>query len=199
MLTVNTSVNFKCQLSGDFLINTYVLRNNISGTQVNASNPYLHQHIVQKMFGGINGISGFIPASPTVNTDYIRVDTITIPLEWNIANIDVVAYIFEKIDGKNNTLNAAKYSYSSGINDVSMNNNSVKIYPIPASNSITVENKMFEKNNVISIYNLQGMLLLEDFLSNEKTEIDISKLARGVYFAKINNLKNSETFKIIKE
>jgi len=75
-----------------------------------------------------------------------------------------------------------------------------KIYPNPTHGTINIEINPF--NNIISyikLFDIQGRLLIEKKLENNKVEIDISKLQNGIYFYKItgDNL-NTSSGKIIK-
>ena len=62
------------------------------------------------------------------------------------------------------------------------------IYPNPAQNKITINLQGLQNLSGLnlSIFNIQGQLLLQQPLHQNNTEIDISKLQQGVYFAKIN-------------
>ena len=73
------------------------------------------------------------------------------------------------------------------------------IYPNPANKSIIIENKSQSSNAMISIYNLQGRLMLIQSLKQAKTGINISSFAKGQYFVKVNTDKGFEVKKLIKE
>jgi len=63
----------------------------------------------------------------------------------------------------------------------------VAIYPNPANNNIIIEVQQTKltKNDVILIYNVQGVLLLTQPIEQEKTDVNINALARGVYIVKV--------------
>lgn len=61
------------------------------------------------------------------------------------------------------------------------------IYPNPATDKITIENSSPGKNVMISIYSIEGQLLMKRCMNTPKDEIDISGLAKGVYFLKVQN------------
>jgi hypothetical protein len=52
---------------------------------------------------------------------------------------------------------------------------------------------------LVSIYSVQGELLLQQQLNQGKTEIDINGLASGVYFVKATNGEKIAVTRIIKE
>jgi hypothetical protein len=59
----------------------------------------------------------------------------------------------------------------------------IKVYPIPASESLTVETPN-EENISISIFDLHGKKVHEQIIANGKAKIDISTWASGVYILK---------------
>jgi len=71
-----------------------------------------------------------------------------------------------------------------GINETNKNN-IFSISPCPALDIITIYQKIFISYTTpeLSIYNLQGQLLIQQNLTKTETEIDISGLQPGVYFA----------------
>ena len=88
---------------------------------------------------------------------------------------------------------------SSIINDYSeKNKHFLNLYPNPASGKVTVITDMAE-HSVISIYNLQGQMLLQQQIQPGKTDIDISELAKGVYILRLYGNVRAEAGRIIKE
>lgn len=83
----------------------------------------------------------------------------------------------------------------SNINDNKINE--VKLYPNPATNSITIE---FENNktNSIQFYNIAGQLTInKSFSGSRKQIIDLSNIPQGIYFIRISNDSGQLTRKII--
>lgn len=89
-------------------------------------------------------------------------------------------------------------SLLTGMANISKNIN-FNINPIPAVDNITIEYSAPAKNAEILIYNLQGQLILSQPLRQEKTTVDISTLAQGMYFVKLETEKGVAVKKIIKE
>lgn len=73
------------------------------------------------------------------------------------------------------------------------------VYPNPAKNEITVEERMIDSQSNVFISNISGQLLQENKLINNKTTIDISNLGSGIYILKLQNEKTVGVFKVIKE
>lgn len=205
LLTVTTTVNFKYAFTGTFLINAYVLQNNISGTQntPNGYIPYVHQHVVRNMLGGSTGTSGVIPATPVANTNYTHEYTMTIPTAWNINDIDVIGYVFEKSGSNTNMLNAAQYSFTTGINDVSVESPFLDVYPNPLSTTATLEVKGNKKIDEVTLMNIFGEKLNEKQINigiNQSiVEVDLSNYPPGIYFLHVKSGNEIMSKKIIKQ
>jgi hypothetical protein len=89
----------------------------------------------------------------------------------------------------------AKLGSNSGINDF-VNSSDILIYPNPADYNLTVKTP---QSSEIEILNIDGQLL-QIITSNENyTTINISGLARGMYFVKIKTEKGIEMGKFVKE
>jgi polyhydroxybutyrate depolymerase len=63
--------------------------------------------------------------------------------------------------------------------------NQFSIYPNPATTNINI--KIENSNQKLEIYNVLGVKVFETQLNSTVNNIDISDLAKGVYFVKINN------------
>ena len=87
----------------------------------------------------------------------------------------------------------------SGIDDLPGNSGIIYFYPNPVKNNITIEKNISNKNEEISIYNIQGKALITQPLIKAKTIIDISSFAQGIYFIKVKTDKGDVVKKIIKE
>ena len=89
---------------------------------------------------------------------------------------------------------------SAGLHKISaMLNNDIMIYPDPASDIITVENTAFTNGQSISIYNIEGQLLLQQPMQQAKTNIAVAAFSKGLYFLKVENENSFTLRKFIKE
>ena len=102
--------------------------------------------------------------------------------------------------------NQTKNTYVSVIPVLNMptsiiNNNAgiQRIYPNPAQTQLTIEPGESNGNNLISIYNLQGQLVLQQQSNQSKVELNIESLPKGMYIVKITNNKTSMTGKFVKD
>ena len=69
------------------------------------------------------------------------------------------------------------------------------IYPNPAKDELTLVTG--STNNLISIYNLQGILVKQLYVSNAESKINITDLSIGMYVIEVNNNGNSSFQKFI--
>jgi hypothetical protein len=88
-------------------------------------------------------------------------------------------------------------STSAGISDITIEN-SLNIYPNPAINDVTLTNIMLQ-NVTVSLYSIDGKLLLKKRLDQGNNTIDISGLSKGIYFITSTNVTGVIQKKFIKE
>lgn len=74
-------------------------------------------------------------------------------------------------------------------------------YPNPVTDLLILKVESMEWPDLeYQMYNSEGKILFSDRLSNIETNIDMSPLAPGMYFLKVNKEKDAiKTFKIIKK
>ncbi len=75
----------------------------------------------------------------------------------------------------------------------------IKVYPNPANDAITIENSTFAKDQTISVYDIQGQLLIQQSMLMAKTRIDVTTFSKGVYFLKVENENSVLVKKFVKE
>jgi hypothetical protein len=76
---------------------------------------------------------------------------------------------------------------------------SVNIYPVPATNEITVEfNSDFQGNAKIAIIDEQGRFILEKNVNTTVNKINLNGLSESYYFLKVSYNENFKTYKIQK-
>ena len=85
-----------------------------------------------------------------------------------------------------------------GITEISADARSFGLYPNPATNAVTLE---FNNNSVknISLLDLTGRVVLNTSVSDEKTTLNISNLAKGIYYVRIQTNNKVEVAKIVKD
>jgi hypothetical protein len=88
----------------------------------------------------------------------------------------------------------ATYNCDNGINEV-LQNKIITIYPNPANNSLIIDGLNSEA--AAEIHDISGNLILKSPLL--KPQIDISNLAEGMYFIKLNTAEGSVVRRFVKE
>ncbi|MBU1717671.1 MAG: T9SS type A sorting domain-containing protein [Bacteroidetes bacterium] len=90
---------------------------------------------------------------------------------------------------------------SSGISQQAEIFENIQIFPNPANGKVTVSGLPTgnSENTVLSVYNIQGKLMLQQTVQQPTTGIDISGLANGTYLLKLKNGNNSAVRAIVKE
>jgi hypothetical protein len=74
------------------------------------------------------------------------------------------------------------------------------IYPNPADNSITVENiSAIQSGSILTVYDIRGKLLYQQYIAMKKYVIDVSGFAKGVYVVKLKSENGTEIEKFIKD
>jgi len=90
-----------------------------------------------------------------------------------------------------------KYSFDVGIHELSDNYEYiVKIYPNPSLNNLSIETS---QKSIIEILNIQGQLLIQQQIQQGKSDIDISRLAQGVYILRLNSSDKTAVTRFVKE
>lgn len=90
---------------------------------------------------------------------------------------------------------ASSYMWRTNLWDIITNtstlidlNDNFKIYPNPAKDYFTIENKSDEfRNTTLEIFNLVGEKIFTKNLNNKKENIDCNNFPEGTYFVKITN------------
>lgn len=102
----------------------------------------------------------------------------------------------------NNAVDLAQIIYcnpiTSTINNTSLIEQEIKIFPNPATNEITIHDNM-HKGNTIQIYNAVGQKVLQPMTCKEnEMSINISSLSSGFYMLQISTPEKNTTLKFFK-
>jgi len=91
------------------------------------------------------------------------------------------------------------YILITGLTDNASLNNFIQIYPNPIHSKIFIESENNFKDAVITLYNTNSQILLQQPLQKKSTEFDISGFNSGIYFVKIQTKENVGVWKVVKE
>jgi len=95
------------------------------------------------------------------------------------------------------TVNGGGFPVSS--NDLTSKSNTLKIYPNPSSDFITIKTSTIPIKSELSICNLHGHELMTRQITEPKTILNISNLPSGVCFLRLTNDRTVEVEKMIKQ
>ncbi len=118
----------------------------------------------------------------------------------NLASIVVMQERIDSVRQKfNNGITGCGCASLTGINNYEINN-SLSIYPNPASENITINFTSTSKNTSIKIYDATGRLVknMENVKSGENT-ITLNELENGLYLLNLQEGNNSATKRFIKQ
>lgn len=105
-----------------------------------------------------------------------------------------------RIQGKAVDLGADEYVQTENTDIVQNTNekNSIKVYPNPVTDNVTLETSVYTKGNCLSICNITGQELIKQQINSSITHINMGCFRSGIYFVKVLNDKSVDVVKIIK-
>jgi hypothetical protein len=84
--------------------------------------------------------------------------------------------------------------------EVSARSSSIRIYPIPARNTITVEIASASiRNKTLTVFSLSGQQIYEQNVTEPNTVIDVSAWPQGLYFVRIAGTNDVEVVRFVKQ
>jgi hypothetical protein len=107
-------------------------------------------------------------------------------------------YTVTSFDNQTATSASAYASPQVGIKDFELNHNSIRVFPNPANDKITIDCKE-QQNLKISFYNSVGQLVLFKEIKGSLNDIDISALPKGIYILDVNSDTVTAKLKLVKE
>jgi hypothetical protein len=133
----------------------------------------------QKVNCGENITFTFYPAN-----DYYQFDKLLVDNEEVIAVGDT-AYTFTNVT-ENHTI-LALFKQKTGIANIDPS--SIKIYPNPVDNLLTIESSEIKIGDKIDIFDMSGKLVLSQKINEtDKVIINVSRLSQGTYIFKLGNI-----------
>ncbi len=77
----------------------------------------------------------------------------------------------------------AENNGTSSVKDSDLNTTSIRVYPNPAKDEITINAE--EALSILSLYNLSGQKVLEEYPNEEEVNLRVDLLANGMYFIRV--------------
>ena len=134
-------------------------------------------------------IAGEVVIDTTVSTTTFTIEGIE---NGTHASVSVQAVCAE--DDLSEWSEAVEFDYSNGINNYSLKAN---IYPNPTTGNVTVESDAI--NADITVFDAFGKLMMTSKVATERTELNFSEFAPGVYMVRIANDTAITTIKVVKK
>jgi hypothetical protein len=75
----------------------------------------------------------------------------------------------------------------------------VRLYPNPAGSQFTVYGLQFTVPATIQVYNVLGEKVLQSEIRNQKSEINVSGLAKGIYIVEVRDGEKAYRIRFVKE
>jgi uncharacterized delta-60 repeat protein len=75
----------------------------------------------------------------------------------------------------------------------------IKLYPNPVKDILRIQGLNMEEKSTLSIFDLQGHLVLQASVSNGTSSINVSRIASGIYLLKIKANDKIQTLKFVKQ
>lgn len=204
-LNVNNSIFWKNTVNGtaatrdisNGLVSTYdvFIRNSIANVSSNAGT-----------YGGTfsaTNVTTLDPATDNLNLDVEYKPTSAsnyIVDQGDNAYYDTALFGDLDLSGNdrvfNTTIDLGAYEYNStlSVDDISLDENTVKLYPNPATDVVNIKTNQTIKN--VAVFNVNGQKVLD--IANQ-SQINISNLPTGMYFLNINTNQSNQTIKILKQ
>lgn len=135
-------------------------------------------------------------------------ETFSLPINYvNTATPDTALVVLSS-SGAGSTITPNSYLYvddlafdggTSGINDTKQVVGNLNIFPVPASNSLSISFNFINKaqNLSISLCDMQGRILLQESTNQNQYKLDISAIASGNYFLNISDGSNVQVEKVV--
>ncbi len=121
----------------------------------------------------------------------LKPETITVPTTFNTISFDDDFIYLSWADGTVDTILSATvgkvlFDIQSMIGDAGKVDQDYSIYPNPTAEFITIKSDINAPNADLTIYNMNGQMVLSKKNVQLNQPVDISELSTGIYFVKIN-------------
>ncbi len=210
-LTVTVSGNITANFASGLGVSLWITQDNITTTaQAGYTGTWTHHSLIRDAISGTWGDAILTPT--TDGSTYTKTFTYTVNAAWVLADLELVAMV-NQIDAANvnnrtvYNVNSKKVDQLQQIISVSEIKSGVdfSIYPNPATDNMQVNFNLNEAKNVnISIYNTLGALVFSNnkgqlSSGNHAIDINVSSLAKGVYYMKLQAGENNISKKLVIE
>jgi uncharacterized repeat protein (TIGR03803 family) len=106
-------------------------------------------------------------------------------------------YEFNDSDGGTPTGDLLELNPNAGINQLSINNNQLSIYPNPTSGQITIKLNGNQNGYTVEVYSVVGEKIYESVLSGLQNTINLNSQPDGMYFIYLKSEEGVEVGKVL--
>jgi hypothetical protein len=161
---------------------------------------YVHRHVVRAALPNPLGMTGVLPPAPLAGQNFTTTINYILPDSINENRTSLVAFVYRHSPSaaNNEIFNAEEVdllSQTTGL--LSLNKSSIKIYPNPARENITVSSSKILFRN-FEITDCTNRKIISGIVNCAEEGIDISSFQAGIYFIKLFAAEEVITFKFIK-
>jgi hypothetical protein len=134
-------------------------------------------------------VAGETTIDTTVNTTSYTVEGLN---NGDHATVTVQAVCAE--DDLSEWSTAVEFDYTNGINNYTIHAN---VYPNPTTGNVTIESNAI--NADITVFDVYGKLMMTSKVASERTELNFSTFAPGIYMVRIAETNSFITVKVVKK
>ena len=153
-----------------------------------------YNFVGRQLVGGINGVSGSLPASMPAGQTFNYTLTTTLDTNaWKVKNIRPIVLLIRNSDGV--VLNSNNARYTLEVKETLTALGVVKIYPNPASDAVRVSFSLDQNTPLtIDVLDITGKVVLKGLhqnlsAGNQDIELNTSSLTNGLYQVRIQKKK----------
>ncbi|NCC18771.1 MAG: T9SS type A sorting domain-containing protein [Bacteroidia bacterium] len=151
------------------------------------------------IYRGINTLDSlqFLTTISSSNTSYTDIN---VPSGYVYYQIEIIIDTTQTKFGDNNSIRSNyATNNTNSINDISLDNITIKLYPNPTNNKSKLEVEGLKSEADIIVYDMVGRVIKSYKINptNNELEIDVNEFAKGVYNIRIMNDSINQTKKLI--
>ena len=207
-VNVMVDVESTIDLTGNYTVQIEVLNKHYTYTGASNGDTEYH-HVMRKMLPDANGtsVNGFTAGTPvSVNESYQVTIGTPAATNFNLWNEDIEVVVFVQNETTKEVVQSTSAVFKAkgpnvGINEV-LAENSVAVYPNPASNLVNVNFNLAQSSEVeMRIYDVTGKVVLSEVNSfangTNSAILNIESLTNGVYYVDVVSGHSKTTKRLV--
>ena len=195
LLSVEAKVKFFQEGNGDYYLSLLVVEDGVIEFQSNRAEDANHKKILRTSLSGGTFGQPIATGAIAEGTEFTITDEKTIDPNWNPANLEVAAIIWQKMDDAYEFVNAQSINvgFSTSVNFLAQKGVRLAINPtiLQEVATITIDSPIALNNANIALFDLSGKKVKDVFRGSVSAGIqsfDLQKNSfstRGIYFLKL--------------